>query len=74
MAIYRSHERSRYCEKLYHAVASSKSHIREIVRRLALDGLIVILPEKKVKRLVLTKKGRRIAEFLFEIKAELSKL
>ena len=72
LQIYKSPDRERYCEKLNRAVKASRTHIREIVKLLARYNLIEVQPTKKTKRLCLTEKGRKVASFIMEIKAELN--
>ena len=73
LAIYRCRDNSRYCEKLNRKVKASRTHLREIVKLLARQRLIRIVPGTKVKLLQLTSKGRRIAACILEIRSELSR-
>ena len=50
----KSPESQRYSEKLNKKVKTSRSHIREIVKLLALHKLILIIPTNKIKKLKLT--------------------
>lgn len=71
MEIHKSQERYRYCEKLQKCVKCSRSHIREIVKLLANNNLIEIIPARKIKRIALTRKGQKIAIAILTIKSEL---
>ena len=73
LAIYKSREDCRYCEKLNRTVRASRTHIREIVKVLARHRLIEIIHTKKVKRLELTEKGRKIAAYILQIRSELNR-
>lgn len=72
IAIFRSRERDRYAERLYRQINTSRSHVREIVKKLANECLIEISSARKMKLLTLTKKGERIAVSLLDLKAELN--
>lgn len=72
LEIYRSPEKYRYCEKLNRSVKASLTHLREILHLLAVNNLIEILPSPKIKRIVLTEKGRRVALSVMEVRNALS--
>lgn len=65
--ILKSRENHRYAEKLNRRLKSSKTHLRKVVRSLEQQGLVTIVPDTKIKRLIITEKGRRVASFLMEI-------
>ena len=69
--IHKSQEKHRYCEKLNRNIKVSRSHIREIVKLLALNNLIEIIPTNKIKKLELTKKGQKVTIAIQTIKSEL---
>lgn len=72
IAIYGSRERDRYAERLYRRLNTSRSHVREIVKKLAIQSLIEISSARKTKLLTLTKKGERMAVSLMNLNAELN--
>lgn len=74
LEIYKSQERDSYCEKLNRAVKGSRTHLREIVKSLAKSELVEILPDKKIKKLALTEKGRRVSLCIQQMKSDLRKL
>lgn len=69
--IYKNQHRFRYCEKLYKIVNCSKTHMRQIVKQLAKHKLITIVPIRKMKALILTKKGEKLIEPLMLIRSEI---
>lgn len=73
LAIYKSRGSCRYCEKLNRTVRASRTHIREIVRTMALHKLIEVIHTNKIKRLELTEKGKKIAGYVMGIRAELNR-
>jgi predicted transcriptional regulator len=73
LAMYKSREDCRYCEKLNRTVRASRTHIREIIRAMARHGLIEIIESSKIKRLELTEKGKKIAAYVLGIRSELSR-
>ena len=74
VAIHRSRERNRYCEKLNRVVKGSRSHLRELVKQLTRLSLIEIQPTSKIKRLALTEKGRKIVVSIMEIRSQIGML
>ncbi len=74
LAINKSRNRYCYCERLYKMLRCSKTHIRVLVRLLAKNKLIEIVPEKKINRIVITKKGQRVINALCEIRHEIDDL
>jgi predicted transcriptional regulator len=72
--IYKSQENRRYCEKLNRRIRGSMTHLREVVRWLAQNGLVTITPTTKVKRLSLTEKGVKVAEYIISMKLELGEI
>ncbi len=73
LEIYKARERDCYCERLNRRVRASLTHVREIVRLLADNGLIEILPGARTKRIALTEKGRRIAASILDLRSELGR-
>ena len=73
LEIYKSGERNPYCEKLNRSLKASLTHIRDIVKSLAEHSLVEVKPNHKIKRLALTKRGKRVAVWIFQIKAELNR-
>jgi len=61
----------RYCQRLSREVNTSINHLRAVVRRLAEKNLIEIVSTKKIKRIIMTDKGKRIAVAVQNIKSEL---
>jgi predicted transcriptional regulator len=72
LAISKSQNRHCYCERLYKAVRCSRTYMREVVSQLLDHELIAILPGKKIKRLVLTDKGKRVTLSLQTLNSELT--
>lgn len=62
----------RYCEKLNKGVKGSLSHLREIVKLLEKYDLIEIAPTRKIKKIMLTERGKRVSISILNIKSELS--
>lgn len=61
----------RYSEKLHRHVKGSMSHLRVVLRMLEKHELLRVEPTSKVRRLVLTEKGRKVAMHLLAIRGEL---
>ncbi len=72
LEIYRCQDKPSYSQKLNRRLKASLTHIREIVKQLEEHDLIEIQPMHKIKCLVLTDRGRRIATSLQEVKCELN--
>jgi Mn-dependent DtxR family transcriptional regulator len=72
--IYKSQESKRYCQRLNRRIQGSLTHLREVVRWLAQNNLVIITPTSKVKQLALTEKGERIAQYIIRMKLEFSEL
>ena len=72
LAISKGRERYRYAERLYKKLGCSRTYFREVISQLLAEDLIEIIPEKKIKRLVLTDKGRRVTQSLQTLNSELS--
>ena len=70
--IYRNKDKPSYSQKLNRRLKASLTQIREIVKQLHSHELIEIQKRHKIKHLVLTEKGRRIAASLQEVKFELN--
>jgi Mn-dependent DtxR family transcriptional regulator len=62
----RTNEKDRYCERLNRRMKASRSHMAAIVKRLQENGLIAAIAAKKIKKLVLTEKGTKVARSLQE--------
>ena len=71
LAISKSSEDHRYCERLVRVVKGSRSYLREVVRQLALYRLIEIQPTTKIKRLCLTDKGRKVIQSIQDMQTQL---
>ena len=71
LQIYKSRDTTRYGEKLNRLVKGSRTHLRRVLVMLERHGLIEIIPSKKIKRLLLTDKGRRVAALLLEVRLAL---
>ena len=69
IAIYKSPESKRYCQKIAHNVDSTNNHIRAIVKALEELKLVEIVPTKKIKQIYLTEKGKGVALALLNIKS-----
>jgi len=69
--IHKTQEKYRYCEKLNKGVKCSRTHIREIVKLLAENKLVEIIPTKKIKKIALTEKGHKVTIAILTIKSEL---
>ena len=72
LAIYRSQESQRYCQRLSRKVRGSLTHLRNIVKRLASHDLVRIVPQQKIKFINLTRKGEQVASSIMRIKSVLS--
>lgn len=70
--IYKTQDRNNYCQKLNRKIRGSLTHLRDMVRLLAKHNFIEINSGNKIKRLILTEKGKIITSALLVIKAELS--
>jgi len=69
--ILKQNGRPVYCEFLGRQMNGSLAYIRKIVKALERHRLIVIKSRNQAKLLYLTDKGRKIANHLFSIQAEL---
>ena len=72
LEIYKSQNKPSYCQRINRRLKASLSHIREIIKQLVTYKLVEIRPKHRIKRLVLTDRGRRIAASLQEIRYELN--
>jgi len=72
LEIYKCQDKPSYSQRLNRRLKASLTHIREIVKQLEACNLIEVQPKQKIKHLVLTDKGRRIAASLQEVKFELN--
>lgn len=68
IAIYKAQQRKPYCQRLNREIRGSLTHLREIVKALADFQLIEVYQGKKTKHIMLTEKGRQVAENLLQIK------
>ena len=71
LAILKARGRDSYCEKLYKRLGCSRTYIREVVAALERQRLIRFVPCARIKAIVLTDRGRKIAESILIIKSEL---
>jgi len=69
--LYKAPDYKRYCQRMNRDVKTSMTHLRAVVRRLAEKNLVEIVPTKKIKRIIMTDKGKRIAVAVQNIKSEL---
>lgn len=72
LAIYRSQEDHRYCQRLNRKVRGSLTHLRNIVNRLARHKLIRVIPGSKINQINLTKKGEQVATSIIRIRSVLA--
>ena len=72
LAIYKSSEEHRYCERLNRIIRGSRSYLGRTVKRLAEQGLITIHPMSKIKWLSLTDKGKRVLHSIIEMRTHLN--
>ena len=71
LQIYKSRDASRYGERLNRLVRGSRTHLRKVISMLERHQLIEIIPSKKIKRILLTDKGNRVAALLLELRLAL---
>lgn len=71
--IRRLPEQRRYCQKVLRGLNGSTNHIREIVRLLAHCDLVEIIPTTKIKKIRITESGKKVADLILEMRAELRK-
>ena len=69
--IYKSQDRNNYCEKINRNIKGSLTYLREVVKLFAENNLIEISSENKIKRLIMTEKGKVITSALMIVKTEL---
>ena len=69
IAIYKSPEQHRYCERLNRSVGCSLTYFRNTVALMAKQSLIRILEGRKIKTLRLTDKGHQVASSALAIKS-----
>ena len=74
LAIHKSRERNRYCEKLNRIIKGSRSHLRELVKLLARLRLIEIHPTRKIKLLALTEKGKKTVASIMQMRTQIGML
>ena len=72
VAIYNNNGKTSYCQRINRRVKGSLTHLRNIVKLLEKKSLIEIQSMKKIKRLVLTEKGKRVTVALQQVKEELN--
>lgn len=68
IAIYKSQQRKPYAQKLNREIRGSLTHLRGVIKSLADFQLIEIYNGKKTKHLMLTEKGRQVAEKLLSVR------
>ena len=71
--IHRNQQRENYCKNLIRRVRGSLTHISDTVAILAERGLVEIDGSQKIKRIVLTEKGKKVAESIMIIRSEMNK-
>lgn len=74
LEIYKSQNKPSYSQKLNRRLKASLTHIREIIKQLVAYKLVEVRPKHRIKRLVLTDRGRRVAASLQEIRYELNSI
>lgn len=72
LAIYRSQESHRYCQRLNRKVRGSLTHLRIIVSRLARHKLVKVVPRRKINLINLTKKGEQVASSIMRLRSVLA--
>jgi len=70
ITLYNTPEEYRYSQKLKYKVKTTSSHMRKLLRRLEASGLVFRRRTRKIQYLILTSKGRQIAQLLLKIKQE----
>jgi len=58
----------RYCQRLYRKLKMNSGHVRTMINHLERLRLIKRVPEKKIRRITLTKKGLVLAELALRMK------
>lgn len=71
--IYRSQDRGNYCQKLNRRIRGSLTHVRETVRILADEGMVEITSNEKAKKILLTERGRKVAESIMALRSEMKR-
>ena len=71
IAIYKGQQRKPYAQKLNREIRGSLTYLREVVKALNEAQLIEIYHGKKTKHIVLTEKGRQVAEKLLAVRDQL---
>ncbi len=61
-------EGERYCQRLYRKLKMNSSHVRTMIHHLERLRLIKRVPEKKIRHIMLTKKGLVLAELALRMK------
>jgi Mn-dependent DtxR family transcriptional regulator len=71
VGINNSMDQYSYCQRLSRQVKGSLTYLREIVKLLEENDLVEVIPSRKIKRLVLTEKGKKVTVSILNIKSEL---
>ena len=69
LAIYKSPEQHRYCERLNRSVGCSLTYFRNTVVLMAKHNLLEIQEGRKIKTLRLTERGHQMASSILAIKS-----
>lgn len=65
--IHKQHSRICYSEKLNRSIKGSLTYLREVIKALEDQKLIEIVPESRIKRLVLTDSGLTVSDSVQQI-------
>jgi len=71
LEIYKNGKRPKYCQRIGRKINGSLTYLRNVVDIMAKEGLVKIIPLRKIKRIEITGKGIRIASAILAIKSEL---
>ena len=72
--LYNMNDKERYCQRLYRKLKMNSSHVRTMIHHLEKRSLIKRIPDKKIRRIVLTKKGLSLAELALRMKSVLKEV
>lgn len=64
-------DHKRYSQKLHRELSMSINHLRAILKQMEEANIIEITPSKKIKWIVLTDKGKELAQAIQSIKSSL---
>lgn len=72
--LYNMSDKERYCQRLYRKLRMNSSHVRAMIHHLESLCLIRRVPEKKIRYIVLTKRGLALAELALRMKFALKEV